>query len=62
MTLDNLPLWDIGKALVNRLNVAVTEYGAVSERDKDLYEVITPNIQMQEELNTQDEGYGGMTM
>lgn len=68
--LDNMPLWEIGNVLVNRLNVAVTEYGAVSERDKGLYEVITPNMQIHKKINTQeqgafetqDEGYGGMTM
>lgn len=65
--LDNIPLWEIGDKLVERVGASVTEYGSVSERDKGLYDVITTEMQTQEEENQeefeeQEEGIGGMTM
>lgn len=62
--LDDLPLWEIGEKIIKRVGTSVTDYGAVSEKDKGLYDIITPQEQLQEELNIQeqDEGIGGMMM
>lgn len=57
-----------GDRVLERINAGVTDYGAVSDIDRSLFEVIRYSEQEQKENQIQtndeiqDDGYGGMTM
>ena len=64
---DKREVRNFGERIIMGMEATVTDYGIVSANDQRLYETITATKNEQEEeyqneIETQDEGYGGMTM
>lgn len=64
---DKREVRNFGERTIMGIGATVTDYGIVSAKDQSLYETITAIANEQaeeyhEELESQDEGYGGMTM
>ena len=64
---DKREVRNFGERIIMGMEAKVRDYGIVSAKDQSLYETITATKNEQEEeyqdeIETQDEGYGGMTM
>ena len=63
---DKREVRNFGERTLMGIEATVTDYGIVSAKDQSLYETITAvsneQAECYEEIESQDEGYGGITM